>query len=180
MTLPTDINLPTPENLLSEDSTYNVETYLKELNNQLENMYQDVAQNVNGYIKEWQPIVIGLSTAGTGTYTNQSGWIRRAGILTECWLDVAWSAHTGTGSVAIQMPYQAAISNGSPFVGTIESSIANAFPGFSYLTWRVEPNTLNGVIVKNGTGVPSAGLAIAGTGGFRGYIRYIGKEFEDK
>jgi len=179
MTLPTDINFPQPENLLSEDGKYNVETYLKEMNDRLEDMYQDIAQNVNGYIKNWTPIVVGLTTAGSGTYVNQFGWIRRAGIITECWLDVSWTSHSGSGDVAIQMPYQAAASSGSPFVGVIESSGTNAYPGFTYLTWRVEPNTLNGVIIKNGDGVPSDNLAIAASGGFRGYIRYIGKEFEN-
>jgi hypothetical protein len=180
MTLPTDINFPIAENLLEEGGKYNVETYLKEMNDRLADMYQDIAQNVNGYLKDWKPVVYGLTTKGTATYINQFGWIRRAGILTELWLDVSWSAHTGTGDVAIQMPYQCAMSSGSPFVGMIESSSANAFPGFTYLTWRVEPNTTEGVIVKNGDGVPSASLALAGTGGFRGYIRYIGKEFEDQ
>jgi hypothetical protein len=180
MTLPTDINFPTPENLLSEGGKYNVETYLKEMNDRLADMYQNVAQNVNGYVKDWTPIVYGTTSEGTGTYVNQFGWVRRAGILTECWMDVSWTAHTGTGRVAIQMPYQAANSQGSPFVGLIESSGTNAFPGFTYLTWRVEPNTTEGVIVRNGDSVPSARLGIAGSGGFRGYIRYIGKEFEDQ
>lgn len=179
MTLPTDINFPTAENLLTEGGKYNVETYLKEMNDRLSDMYQDIAQNVNGYIKDWKPIVYGLSTAGNATYVNQFGWIRRAGILTECWMDVSWTAHTGSGRVGIQMPYQAAMSSGSPFVGVIESSGTNAFPGFTYLTWRVEPNTTEGVIVRNGDGVPSARLGLAAIGGFRGYIRYIGKEFEN-
>ena len=179
MTLPTDINLPVPENLFEEGSKYNVETYLEELNVRLSDMYQDIAQNVNGYIKPWTPIVYGLTTAGTGTYVNQYGWVRRAGIITECWMDVSWTAHTGTGRVGIQMPYQAAASSGSPFVGVIESSGANVFPGFTYLTWRVEPNTIEGVIVKSGDGIVSARLGLAASGGFRGFIRYIGKEIEN-
>lgn len=180
MTLPTDINLPIPENLFSEGGKYNVETYLKEMNDRLADMYQDVAQNVNGYVKEWIPKVYGTTSEGTATYTNQVGWVRRSGIITECWLDVSWTAHTGSGRVAIQMPYQAAASKGSPFVGTIESSGINAFPGFTYLTWRVEQNTNESVIVRNGDSVASARLGIAASGGFRGYIRYIGKEFEDQ
>ncbi len=182
MTLPTDINLPIAENLFAEDGKYNVETYLKELNDRLCDMYQDVAQNVNGYIKDWTPVVYGTTTPGTSagtTYVNQFGWIRRAGIIVECWLDVSWTVHDGTGNVAIEMPYEAAKSSGSPFVGVIESSAVNAFPGYTYLTWRVEPDTTEGAIIKNGTGVVSANLALAGSGGFRGYIRYLGKEFED-
>lgn len=179
MTLPTDINLPIPDNLFSDVSKRNPEDYLKELNDRIVDMYQDIAQNVNGYIKNWTPIVYGLTSAGTGTYVNQYGWIRRAGILTECWLDVSWTAHTGTGNLAVQMPYQAAASSGSPFVGVIESSGSNAFAGFTYLTWRVEPNTTQGVIIESGSGVPSANLSLAGSGGLRGYIRYIGKEFEN-
>jgi len=180
MTLPTDINFPAAENLLEDGGQYNVETFLQEMNNRLADMYQDIAQNVNGYIKDWKPVVYGLTNTGTATYVNQSGWIRRAGIITECWMDVSWRAHSGSGFVAIQMPYQVAMSSASPFVGVIESSAANAFPGFTYLTWRVEPNTTEGLIIKSGDGVPSEKLSLANAGGFRGYIRYIGKEFEDQ
>lgn len=180
MTLSTDINFPEPENLLAEGGKYNVETYLKEMNDRLQDMYQNVAQNVNGYIKNWTPIVYGTSGFGEGTYVNQFGWVRRAGIITECWMDVSWTAHTGTGRVAIQMPYQAALSSGSPFVGVIESSGVNAFPGFTYLTWRVEPNTTESYIAKSGDSKVSVRLGMAASGGFRGYIRYIGKEFEDQ
>ena len=179
MTLPTDINLPIPENLFSEGAKYNVETYLRELNDRLSDMYQEVAQNVNGHIRAWTPIVYGLTVAGTGTYVNQYGWLRRSGIITECWMDVSWSAHTGNGRIAIQMPYEAAKSSGSPFVGVIESSGVNDFGGNTYLTWRVEPDTTEGLIIRNGTGAVSSRLGLAASGGFRGYIRYIGKEFED-
>ena len=189
MTLPTDINLPVPENLFTEGAKYNTETYLRELNDRLSDMYQDVAQNVNGYVRNWTPIVFGDTTEGSATYTIQSGWLRRSGIIVELWFDVAWTGHTGTGRVAILMPYEAANSTGlmpyqdsstsSPFVGVIESSVANTFTGYTYLTCRAEPNTTTCYIVRNGTGVASARLGIASSGGFRGYIRYIGKEFED-
>lgn len=181
MTLPTDINLPRPEKLLDTDSKYNVETYLKELNDRLSDMYQKIAENVNGYLKIWEPRVYGLTTPGTTlgiTYVNRYGWVRRSGIMVECWMDVSWSAHDGTGRVGIEMPYESANSQGSPFVGVIESSSANNFAGYEYLTWRVEPDTTEGVIVRSGSGVVSARLGIANSGGFRGYIRYIGKEFE--
>lgn len=179
MTLPTDINLPIAENLFNEGSRYNVETYLKELVNRLTDMYQMVAQNVNGYIKEWTPTIYGVTTTGSGTYGNQYGWIRRSGIITECWIDISWTAHTGNGSAAILMPYQAALSNGTPFVGVLESSGSNNFGGKTYLTWRVEPDSTQGSIIANGSGAVSVNLALSGSGGFRGYIRYIGKEFED-
>lgn len=176
--LPTEINFPIPEELFTEGSKYNIETYLQELNERLSDMYQQISQNVNGFIKPWTPVVLGLTTSGTGTYINQYGWVRRAGIITECWMDVSWSAHTGTGNVAIQMPYQAANSSGSPFIGIIESSATNTFAPFTYLTWRVEPNSTNGVIIESESGVASANLSLGNSRGFRGYIRYIGKEFE--
>jgi hypothetical protein len=182
MTLPTDINLPIPENLFTPGAKYNVETYLKELIDRLSDMYQEVAQNVNGHIREWIPTVYGLTTPGTSagiTYVNQFGWLRRSGIITECWMDVSWSAHDGTGEVAILMPYEAANSNGSPFIGVIESLGSNNFGANTYLTWRVEPDTTQGSIILNGSGIPSSNLTVSGSGGFRGYIRYLGKEFED-
>lgn len=165
MTLPIEISLPK-------------ET--EQLNEALERMYEDIVQNVNGTIQAWTPKIIGLSTEGTGTYVSQFGWYRRAGIMTEVWFDVSWSAHTGTGNVAILLPYFAAKTSGDPWAGVIESSAANTFgAGFTYLVMTVDPNTPNGRIFKCGTGVPSAALAIAGSGGFRGYIRYIGQELEN-
>lgn len=47
------------------------------------------------------PVVKGSSTVGTGTYTYQSAMYQNIGLATTFSLNVAWSAHTGTGSILI-------------------------------------------------------------------------------
>jgi hypothetical protein len=47
------------------------------------------------------PIIIGGSTAGTGTYNTQSGSYTKVGRLVSFRLQVFWSAHTGTGGLFV-------------------------------------------------------------------------------
>jgi len=47
------------------------------------------------------PTVVGLTTAGAGTYTLQTGTYTRIGNRVEFSLRVLWTAHTGTGSLTI-------------------------------------------------------------------------------
>ncbi len=48
------------------------------------------------------PIIVGLTAAGVGTYTAQTGTYTKVGRLVTVSLNVAWSAHTGTGIMTIQ------------------------------------------------------------------------------
>lgn len=180
MTLQTEIDLPLPRDI-KQGNPEDIQKYLKDLIDRLEDMYGDLAQNINGSIRQWTPTVYGVSTAGAGTYTRQVGWLRRAGIVTELWFDIEWSAHTGTGDLAVLVPYQAAASEGSPWIGVIEStSASNAFTaGYTYLTWRCEPDTTQGTIIENGDSVASQPFTIANAGGFSGYIQYLGQELEN-
>ncbi len=181
MTLPIEIDLPLPKDV-NQNSPEDFNKYIKSLIDRLEDMYQDVAQNVNGSIRQWTPTVYGTVDPGTNiTYTHQVGWLRRSGIVTELWMDVEWTAHDGLGGVAVLMPYQAAESEGFPWVGVIESqSLGNVFDdGYTYLVWNVVPDTTQGDIRKCGSGLTDQPLAIASSGGFSGYIQYLGKEFEN-
>jgi hypothetical protein len=49
----------------------------------------------------WTPIIIGSTTAGTGTYTLQSGNYTRIGNLVFLSGRVTWTAHTGTGNMLL-------------------------------------------------------------------------------
>jgi len=181
MTLPTDIIFPLQTDLIKAGDPESLQLYIRNLIDTLTDMYQQVAQNVNGYLRQWSPIAYGLSTAGTGTYTYQDGWLRRSGILTELWFDIAWTAHTGTGGLAIQLPYKAAKSSNQPWVGVIQSvSSSNNFgAGYTYLVWKAEQNTTQGTIVRCGSTVAAAEQQIANAGSYAGYIQYIGQEFEN-
>lgn len=180
MTLPTDIIFPLRLDFVKTGDMNALEIYLRDLTETLTQMYSDMAQNINGAMRKWDPKVYGMTTEGTATYVIRDGWLRRSGIITELWFDVSWSAHTGTGTLAIELPYQAAVSVGEPWQGVCKSVLSsNAFgAGFTYLTFEAKQNTIVGNIMKCGTGVASAPFALANAGGFAGYIQYIGKENE--
>jgi len=181
MTLPTDIIFPLRLDFIKTGDQNGLEIYLRDLTETLTQMYSDMSQNINGAIRIWEPKVYGMTTEGVATYVRQGGWLRRSGIITELWFDVSWSAHTGTGTLAIQLPYQAAKSIGEPWQGVVTSkSASNAFgAGFTYLTFEAKQNTIVGNIMKNGTGVAATEFALANAGAFAGYIQYIGKENEE-
>lgn len=56
------------------------------------------------------PVITGSTTAGVGTYTSQTGSYTKIGRLVFFNLRVAWTAHTGTGSLQISLPF---VSSGS-------------------------------------------------------------------
>lgn len=182
MTLPTDIIFPLETDLIRSGDPSSMELYIRKLVESLTNMYQQVAQNVNGFIRQWTPTAYGLTTSGSGTYTYQDGWLRRSGIVTELWFDISWSAHTGTGGLAILLPYKAAKSSQQPWVGVILSSSAsnNFGAGYTYLVLRAEQNTTQGTIIRCGSTTASAEQQIANVGSYSGYIQYIGQELENQ
>lgn len=181
MTLPTDIILPLrPEQIKAGGDQ--LELYMRDLVTSLTTMYQDIVQNADGNLRPWTPTVYGLTTAGVGTYTYQNGWQLRAGLMTDLWFDIAWTAHTGTGNLAVLLPYKAAKSSNQPWVGVIESkSASNAFgAGKTYLVWQAEQDTTQGTVIACGTGVVSAQIALNAAGSFSGHIRYVGQEYENQ
>jgi hypothetical protein len=55
------------------------------------------------------PTIIGLTTAGTGTYGAQNGKYTKIGNAVTFSVDINWTAHTGTGNMAIAgLPFTAA------------------------------------------------------------------------
>ncbi|WP_454287074.1 hypothetical protein [Rhizobium arsenicireducens] len=53
-------------------------------------------------IGEWTPISEGLTSAGAGTYSVQSGTYRLFGDVCFVNFDVFWTAHSGTGGIVIK------------------------------------------------------------------------------
>lgn len=63
--------------------------------------------NANASVFDWYeegtftPVIIGASTAGVGTYSTQTGTFTRKGNVVTISINLAWSAHTGTGDMLI-------------------------------------------------------------------------------
>jgi hypothetical protein len=61
------------------------------------------------------PTVIGLTTAGTGTYSTQSGKYIKVGGMVYVEVALDWSAHTGTGNMAFGgLPFNSPVSGNGP------------------------------------------------------------------
>jgi hypothetical protein len=143
--------------------------------------YQQVAQNVNGWIKPWTPKLYNVSDSSV-TYTKQYGWTRRSGIMTQVWMDIAWSFLSVSADVVIEMPYQSANSQGTPWVGVMQSNSSdNVFTaGYTYLVWNCQPNTIKGKVLECGSGLNPIQMVSFTGGGFVGYMEYIGQELENQ
>ena len=98
------------------------------------------------------PTIIGTTTAGAGTYTSQVGRYTKVGNRVFVSIAVTWSAHTGTGNIAIA---------GLPFVTNATSGVLPVFTVCSsYLTYAGElvayaaPSQTQVTLGVNASGAP--------------------------
>lgn len=149
MTLPIEIQLPLSKELIESGDSFQLMEYMRELIRKLEETYKDVAQNVNGDIREFTPVLYDTATSSTYTYTSQVGWYLRQGIMVDYWFDVVWSAiATGTpsGNLYVGLPYEVFDSTQKPFVGVLQTSTLAYGAGLSALTINGIPGTFRGEI----------------------------------
>lgn len=158
--------------------------FLKDLKEDIEKQYSKLADGINGSFQwdegpateKFQPRVLGTTAEGQATYSNRFGWSYRQGVLVDIWCDVSWTAHTGTGKLFIEMPYEALNLSGTPFVGSVQADdititgdnlVANVIPG----SFRCE-------IWENVSGASSEQIDIASAGRLIVNVRYIAREAE--
>jgi len=112
------------------------------------NIVQDPSNTLTTFSEStWTPIIIGLTTAGVGTYTTQAGIYLRVGNIVYVSGTVIWTAHTGTGNMVIGgLPFTVRnLANYQPQCGLAYSNVTT--PGgtvgsgaqFTLNTTRIEP-----------------------------------------
>lgn len=180
MTIPSNIIFP----LRGDFSDLNdIDRYLRDLTFELQRMYENLAQGVNGDIRasaftqrsEWTPILRGTTIEGTFTYTHQIGWVLRQGLITDVWFDVEWSGSgIAAGNLYLELPYLVANSDEKPFSSALQTSTIAYGAGNTLLSINAIPNTFRGEIWSSGSGVATANVAVAAAGQLIGHIRYIG------
>lgn len=70
------------------------------------------------------PVIEGTTTAGVGTYSQQTGIYTKIGRVVFIEIALAWSAHTGTGNIVITgLPFAAGASPASRAVSVLYSSL---------------------------------------------------------
>jgi hypothetical protein len=88
----------------------------------------------------WQPTIVGLTSAGVGTYTNQNGLYTKIGRIVTIQGELGWSAHTGTGSMTLgNFPFPVKSTGGgitysSGVIGYFENLAFSANTSSSLLT----------------------------------------------
>jgi len=179
MTLPTDLDLPLKENYENEQE------YIKDVVFELQEMYDNIVQSVNGFIRnnaevdqaKWTPTLNG-TTPGTFTYSHRVGWSVRQGIFTQLFFDMAWSATTAAGTLYLELPYKVTLSLQKPFVGVLQPSGINFGAGMTNLVINALPNTYKGEVWSIGSTMGTPKLAVPAVGQLIGSLFYIGIEDE--
>lgn len=140
----------------------------------LEEMYRVIATAINGSQNEWTPTVDG-STTGAGTYTTQTGYYYRQGLLVDCWWHVIWSAHTGANDLRIALPFT--IKNSADvWVGEVIGN-SLAYPGGeTQALLKGINNTKYAEVIATADGAASAKVQIANTGDLICHLRFISKD----
>ena len=95
------------------------------------------------------PTVIGLTTAGTGTYSTQIGKYTKIGRLVTVEVFMDWSAHTGTGNMAFSgLPFTIPVGTGSPGASLGFVNNINFTAGY-YLTAYAAANSTAVILQQN-------------------------------
>lgn len=121
----------------------------------------------------WTPTLVATTTAGTGTYSTQTGRYTKIGNVVHVQAVLAWSAHTGSGNMTISgLPFNNGTGTGFAATGTI--SVADmTSPAGSYVTVILPSgaSTININSIVTATGV-SAALALDTSASFRLSLTY--------
>lgn len=116
----------------------------------------------------WTPTVVGISTAGTATYSTQTGRYTKVGRLVFVEFAVSWSGHTGTGTMVVDgLPFANGSGVSSPATLVFDSvTFANQVAGrVPATTTYVQPVTIS-------TGAAFAVLLVDAAGTITGTAFY--------
>ena len=184
MTLPINYKLPQLDKAATPEQ---VTSYIQDLTYELQNMYEQTTQNVNGTFRnnldvdgsEWVPILKPSGISGTITYTDQTGWVLRQGIMTDVWFTINWTGiGTSTGNLFVDLPYKVTKTKVNPFIGTATTGRQTFQVGHTGIVSIALPDSYLMVISSYGSGVAAGTVPLAAPGFVAGHVRYIGVEDE--
>lgn len=185
MTLPTDIIFPLHSDRINSENPKDREDYMSELVFSLTTMYENISETVNGNMSNDQtlgmlnytPVVTGTTGVnGAETYSKQTGWYLRQGLMVDVWVDIAFTGHAGTGNTQISLPYTSAITNNEPFQGMLVATTIAYSAGYTQISWNVPSDSIIANVLETGSGQPLQSLPMAAAATFCGHIRYIGQQ----
>lgn len=137
--------------------------------------------NASRNADKWIPTISGGSSAGVGTYTVQSGFAERYGLMVNIYFDIILTNHTGTGDLLINVPYkiQKSIETTDRFIfngSIVLSNISLGTATFAVLQAIPDSYTLKIVLCESGAAATDLQMVTSGT--LRGSISYVGQREE--
>lgn len=180
MTLPTNYKLP---ELIKEQSPEQTSSYLQDLIFELQNMYEETAEHVNGVFRNsddvdgsaYIPTLEGSVIAGTFQYTHKSSYVLRQGLMSDVWYSVGWtSSGTATGNLCLVLPYKVVKKSNMLWTGScfLENAIFGA--GRTSVVCAATSDSYKLNFESYGSGVTKNIINVYGSGSVTGHIRYIG------
>jgi len=154
-----------------------VDNNVDDMSLKMKDSYTELARAVNGVVESFTPTLYGSTTAGTVTYTTQTGWYYRQGILIDVFFNVQWSNWVGgSGDINLMLPYTVFNSTDDIFNGTVGTNNLNyANASDTYVTMRLDSNSKKAYFVSHQYGGAEGNLQVQASGGLCGSIRYIGQ-----
>lgn len=107
------------------------------------------------------PVIVGLTLAGTGTYSAQAGSYTRIGNAVIITIALTWTGHTGTGSMAIRTLPFSGVTSGLPIV-LYNSGIASAANSYIIGVTSGQDVQIHNIVIATGSVTPVA-VDAAGT-----------------
>jgi hypothetical protein len=161
--------------------------YLKDLVFELETMYETTTQNVNGTFRnnldvdgsQYIPTLKGGTVEGTFTYSRQSAYVLRQGLMTDVWYDIIWSTIGGaTGQLRMNLPYKSTPHLGLFFSGVAYMDNANFGAGKTYVVGATVNGTFDLSYQSYGSLTTTGAISVYANGRVGGHVRYIGVDDE--
>jgi hypothetical protein len=110
------------------------------------------------------PVAVGLSSAGTGTYTFQLAKFEREGQWCRVTIKLSWSAHTGNGGLSISgLPFTSDVDMEQAVACYSDGMVIAGSGAFQVVGWIPNNGTTIQVRRIDITGGASTGVAIDGT-----------------
>jgi hypothetical protein len=109
----------------------------------------------------WTPTIAGITTAGTATYSIQTGTYTKIGRMVHVWCEVAWTSGTGTGNLKVTgLPFSSSSSSlGAWSIGYIADLTLPANASIAILNAANETNLFPQTISTVGGSTTMAALA---------------------
>lgn len=181
MTLPEHLILPYELTKAQEADPTQIAKNMELMRVEIEKMYYDLAQRVNGQFKtsedathaKWTPEIYGASTAGTINYVTKDGVILLRNNEIDIWFKIVWTTiGSGAGTLRIKIPYTIRNTNTQFWHGSLATNLTLS-SGYTYALTAASNGNNYLQLIECGSGVNIQNISIQANSEIRGHVRCL-------